>query len=254
MKNKLILFGCIFVLLLSSPVFADNESDIYFKIENFTWKEFDNSGSQFLKESGPIYGIGVSAKLDVANSLTSKVKGELFGGSIDYDGQTQAGTPVKSDTDYFGFKAEGDIGKKFMVSAKSSLEPFAGFGYMWWLRDIQSTDNATGYEETWWSFYTRLGIRGDHIVSNQLKAFAEAGVKLPIKTELTVIGLRKITLEPGNEPSVFAEAGLKWNRLKTSVFYEGMRFSKSELDSYYNAYYQPESQADIFGVNIGMAF
>ncbi len=75
---------------------------MYFTIENFEWKEFNTNGSQLLKESGPIYGIGISTKLEDVNLITAKFKGELFIGSIDYDGQTQAGTSVKTDTDYFG--------------------------------------------------------------------------------------------------------------------------------------------------------
>lgn len=249
------------MISFSAPALAANKEDvwdIYLKVESFTWKEFNDNGTQLLKESGPIYGLGGTAKSDVAKSVTLKFKGELFGGSIDYDGQTQAGTPVKTDTDYSGFKMEGDVGWKFMVAEKSSLEPFAGLGYRWWLRDLQSTSNAIGYEERWWSFYARLGIRGDHTFSTQLKAFAEAGVKLPMHTEneadLSVIGLSTVTLEPGNEASVFAEIGFKWTMLKASVFYEGMRFSKSGLDNVYNAFYQPESKADIFGVNVGVAF
>ena len=245
-----------FGIISASAIAA--EYDVYGKIESFTWKEYSDSDSQLLKESGPIYGLGGSAKSNITESLTLKFKGELFLGSIDYDGQTQAGTPVKTDTDYFGFKIEGDTGWKFMVAEKSSLEPFAGLGYRWWLRDIQSTGNAIGYEETWWSFYARLGIHGDHTFSDQLKAFAEAGVKLPIHTEneidLSVIGLSTITVEPGNKASVFAEIGLKWTVLKASVFYEGMRFSKSGLDDVYDAFRQPESKADIFGVNVGVSY
>lgn len=246
------------VISFSTPALAANESDIYLKVESFTWKEFNDNGTQLLKESGPIYGLGASAKSDISKTMTLKFKGELFGGSIDYDGQTQAGTPAKTDTEYFGFKMEGDAGWKFMVAEKSSLEPFAGLGWRWWNRDIQSTATAIGYEERWSTIYARLGIRGDHAFSNQLKGFTEAGVKLPIYTEneidWTVFGLDTITLEPGNEASVFAEVGVKWAMLKVSVFYEGMRFSKSDLDDVYNAIYQPESKADIYGVNVGMAF
>lgn len=241
-----------------SAVAVTNETDIYFKIESFTWKEYEDGGSQLLKESGPIYGLGASTKLDIIKSLTLKFKSELFGESIEYDGQTWAGTPVKTYTDYFGFKVEGDIGRIFMMTEKSSLEPFAGLGYRWWLRDIQNSSNSIGYEETWWSSYARLGIRSNHIFSDQLNAFAEAGVKFPMNTEneadLSVLGFSTVTLEPGNETSFFAEAGLKREKLKFSIFYEGMRFSKSSLDNNYNAFYQPESKADIFGVNIGIVF
>lgn len=254
----IMLLAVVFSIGIISTSATATEYDIYGKVESFTWKEYKDDGSQFLKESGPIYGLGVSAKSNITESLTLKFKGELFGESIDYDGQTQAGAPVKTDTDYFGFKIEGDAGWKFMVAEKSSLEPFAGLGYRWWNRDIQSAGSAIGYEERWWNFYARLGIRGDHAFTDKLKAFAEAGVKLPMHNEsevdLSVVGLSTVTVEPGNKASVFAEIGLKWTMLKASVFYEGMRFSKSGLDDVYHAIYQPKSKADIFGVNVGVSF
>ncbi len=247
-------------LCCAPAVIAATEVDLYVKVESFTWKEYSDGGSQLLKESGPISTLGISTKTDFANSLTLKAKGELFIGSVDYDGQTQAGTPLKTDTDYSGFRIEADMGKIFMVAEKSSLEPFAGLGWKSWLRDLQSSNTAIGYEETWSIVYARLGVRGDHVFSKQLKLFAEAGLNLPIYNENVVdLGGVDITIEPGKEASLFAEAGLKWKNLKASIFYEGMRFSKSGLefievggDIY--GFYQPESKADIFGVHIGIAF
>jgi hypothetical protein len=238
----------------SIPVVA-TETDIYLKIENFTWKEFDDSGTQLLEESGPIFGLGFSVKSDYTTSaLFVKGKGEIFGGSVDYDGQTQAGSPVKTDTDYIGFKGEGDLGLKYVVAEKSSLEPFVGLGFRWWLRDIKSTSTVIGYEETWRSFYARLGVRGNMVFSDKMEAFAEGGLKLPIYTE-NEIDFFNVTLEPGNEASAFAEIGLKWTKFKASLFYEGMRFSKSDLVvSGAFIYWQPESKADIYGLSVGWVF
>ena len=245
------------MISFSTPALAANKGDVwdvYLKVESFTWKEFNDNGTQLLKESGPIYGIGFSGKSDTAKALTFKSKGEIFGGSIDYDGQTQAGDPVKTDTNYFGMKVEGDLGWKFMAAEKSSLEPFAGLGWRWWRRDIQSTDTAIGVEELWSSIYARLGIRGDLAFSDKMKAFAEGGVKLPIYNQ-NKVDIYAVTLEPGNEASIFAEAGLRWAMLKVSVFYEGMRFSKSDPVSGSGVIvWQPESRADIYGVNVGVAF
>ncbi len=242
------------MISFSTPALAANETDIYLKVESFTWKEFNDSGRQFVKESGPIYGLGVSGKADITSALTLKSKGELFGGRVNYDGQTQAGAPLKTKTDYFGMKIEGDLGWKFIVAEKSSLEPFAGLGWRRWRRDIKDTSNATGGEELWSSIYARLGIRGDLAFSEKVKAFAEGGVKLPIYNQ-NKTNIIDVTLKPGNEASVFAEAGFKWAKLKASLFYEGMRFSKSAPVSGIDfIVWQPESKADIYGVNAGVAF
>ncbi len=265
-KNRI---GCSFIItilfafslgLYSEPVAdADTETDIYLKIEGFTWKEYDGGGSQLLKESGLINVVGGSVRSEMEGAPILRAKAELFGGTVDYDGQTQTGTPAKTDTNYAGLKVEGSLGWKFVVTEKASLEPFAGFGYRWWQRDIQNTVYAAGYEEIWSSFYVQLGVHGDHTFSEQLKAFAEAGVKLPVsnrnKVDLQVIGLSTVTVKPGNEASVFAEAGLKWTSFKASLFYEGMRFSKSDPVTVSNyQVWQPESRADILGVNVGMEF
>jgi hypothetical protein len=242
---------------------ATNEIDIYFKIESFTWSEYFDSGSQILEESGPIYGLGISYKTDIARSLMIMTKSEIFGGSVDYDGQTQAGISANTDTDYMGFKVEADIGIKAIETEKFSLEPFTGLGFRWWVRDIQSTINAIGYEERWRSFYVRLGIRSENNISDQFKIFAQLGVKRPIYNQneigLSKFGLSDVTVEPGNEASFFAEAGLKEKKIMVSFFYEGMRFSKSDVRYTYDAFgiygvFQPESEADIFGVNIGITF
>lgn len=247
---------CMFILISSSAL--ANEFDVYAKAESFTWKEYDN-GTQILKESGPIYGIGATGKFYIRDKLTIKPKVELFGGTIDYDGQAcniMSGIcfPSKTDTDYVGIKTEVDLGLKFMPFGSLSIGPFAGLGYRYWERDIKSTANATGIIEKWSSYYTRVGALLDLNISKVWKMFAEGGVKLPVYNENRVDNY-DVTVKPGEKPSFFAEIGTKISILKTSIFYEGMRFSKSP-DVYKGTfrYWQPESKADMYGINIGISF
>jgi hypothetical protein len=257
--NVLLIIAFIPVLLfLSNATIAASEYDFYFLVESFTWEEFSGS-SRLLEESGPLYGIGFTAKDDeIYEPLTLKFKGEGFFGSVDYDGQTQGGTPVTTDTDYVGFKAEIDGGWKFPIGeAGSSFEPFAGLGGRWWKRDIQSTSSAIGLEEDWSSYYGRLGIRGENISPNQLIIFIEVAAILPFKNENEVdfssIGIGQVTVEPENETSLWAEAGIKFKKLRVSVFYEGLRFAESDKVGPFLVF-QPESKADIYGANIGYVF
>ena len=228
---------------------ASGEYDLYGNVQSFTWKEFQN-GDQLLKESGPIFGIGAAAKWTVVNQLTLKLNGEFFIGSIDYDGQTQSGIPVETDTDYDGFIFQGDMGWEFVIGENLSIEPFAGYGVRRWDRDIQSTNIATGYKEEWTSYYARLGVRGEHAYNDQFGVFTEAGIRIPTDTENKVDALN-VTLEPGDKNSFFAEIGCKWKSLKASVFYDSMRFSDSDV---VRGYLQPESEADIYGLDIGWTF
>ncbi len=257
-----ILTVTVSIISFSKHAIAANESDLYLdtylKVESFSWKEFDNNENQLLKESGPIFAIGYSVKWNI-KPLTLKSKAELFGGSINYDGRaTGSGIPiyVETETEYLGVKIELDSGWKFTVKEKSSLEPYAGLGVRRWKRDIESTDSTIGLEETWRSVYARLGIRGDHIHPNQIKTFFEVGVILPFDNENELEGHDfTVTVEPGKNASVFAEAGLKWKLLKTIIFYEVMKFSKSDTVTVRGVQvWQPKSEADIFGINIGVAF
>ncbi|NOZ25966.1 MAG: autotransporter outer membrane beta-barrel domain-containing protein [Nitrospirae bacterium] len=253
----LVVLSVMLLLGLHCNVVRAADSDIYLKIESFTWTEYDDQGTRLLKESGPIYTIGSSVRSDLSGALFLGVNAELFGGTVGYDGQTQAGVPVETDTDYTGFVAEGDLGWKVHLRGKATLEPFAGLGYRWWRRDIKDTVSAIGYEETWWSLYARLGAQGEYAYTEKVTVFGKAGLKIPVITEnevdLSIIGLSTVKVEPGNVTSVFAEAGVKWTRFEAGLFYEGMRFSKSDPVTVGGAQvWQPETKADMFGIKLGM--
>lgn len=250
--SMLVLTGGTFAI--PAPAIAAGETAVYLKVENFLWKEYRDSGAQILEESGPLLGLGLSGKWDVDQSMGARCLAEIFGGSVNYDGQTQGGTPAKTDTDYLGVKVEGDVGPKFMVAGQASFEPFVGIGYKWWKRSIKSTAAATGGDEIWSSIYARLGGRVELPFSEKMQVFAEAGMIMPVYNK-NKVDLLDVTLEPGNAVSAFGEVGLKWLQLKASVFYEGMRFDKSDLVTKSGVIiWQPESKADIYGVKLGMAF
>lgn len=115
---------------------------------------------------------------------------------------------------------------------------------------------AYGYTEEWYSAYGRAGLRGSVALGEKTYLFAEAGGKFPFYNSNTAhfdeadLG-PDVTLRPGNEPSWLAEAGIKYKLVKASFYYDSMRFSKSSSSG---GYYQPKSQADMYGIRIGVAF
>ena len=253
------------VMLWASFLWAPSVSaqgtqfDAYALVESFTWEEFAE-GERLLKESGPLFGIGGSAQFQVYRQLTLKGRLELFGGQVNYNGETWEGDPVTTDANYFGTKSEVDAGWEFLFRETLSLEPFGGLGWRYWLRDLEDTHEASGYLEEWNSLYARVGARGDYRFTPRFKVFAEASLKLPFYNEnrahLSDVGLEDVTVRPGNKPSFYAEMGLKYSVLRLAVFYEGLRFSKSDVvhADHDIGVYQPESSADIFGLNVGVSF
>jgi hypothetical protein len=258
-------------LLAATPAFAGgldgvNEFYLYPSFQYFQWEEFD-AGGRILKETGPLFGAGAavsleSPKLDSANSMTFKAKVELFGSVVDYDGETQPpnAVPVGTDVTYLGTKGEIDVGLRHTIGAVF-LEPFGGAGIRWWLRDLHDTTavdaggnsvRVQGYEEEWLSAYVRVGLRGGYTVAKNFRLFAEAGAKYPFHTENSVDfpGV-SVTVKPQGKWSAFAEIGAQYGWFRPSIFYEGFRYSDSPV---VDGLFQPRSESDIIGVNLGIAF
>ncbi|HEY6838476.1 MAG TPA: autotransporter domain-containing protein [Geobacteraceae bacterium] len=263
------------VITAAPPAFAARIGDVdelttYLSIANFSWQETLN-GQRALKESGPVAGVGATGAVVVATPREGSVlrlrgRAEIFGGDVDYDGQTAGSnpTPVHTDTTYFGVKGEGEIGFR-ITSGRSAIEPFAGLGYRWWRRDISdSTTRQNGADvavagslELWQSLYTKVGLRATHEVASGFNAFAEAGALYPFLNRNTAKDstLGEPTVEPEGAWSAFAELGLEFGKLRPSLFYEGRRFSRSPSVVAGNfVVFQPDSDEDIFGVRIGWAF
>lgn len=265
MKQIVLLTFCL--ALLGTPAFAGVEEwYLYPSFQYFTWEEF-SGGRRLLKEDGPQFGVGGGVRFDLyRKSLLLKVNGEMFGGEVDYDGQTQSGQPVKTDVIYFGTKLESDIGWRIPLAA-GSVEPFAGLGYRWWLRSIQDSTAfqpdgtpfpVGGYTEVWHTLYTRLGLRGNLAVDSDLSLFAEGGGKYPFlnRNMVDFPGAGHVTIEPEPRWSAFAEIGARYGRFRPTLFYEGFRFGQSPAVPIGGglALLQPQSDSDIFGINFGWAF
>lgn len=272
------------MLFLASPAFAGQSglveewSILFPSFQYFNWEEFNSAGPRILKEEGLLVGTGGTVRLDLyVKKLILELKGELFGGDVNYNGQTQPNQnsaiserPVKTDVIYFGTKAESDLGWCYPIS-QVSLEPFAGLGYRWWLRMIQGsmTQDANGNPltvggstEKWMSFYGRLGARAAWTFSKDCTLFAEGGGKYPFynENEADVPGGGSVSIKPGKEWSAFGEIGVTYKRFRPSIYYEGFRFSQSPTvtvpisSTQQELLYQPRSESDIFGINFCWVF
>jgi len=264
--------------MTAAPAAASEENsfDVYATVENFTWKEFNTTGSQLVKEDGTLGGIGFTYHGILGEkgaALTIQPRVELLWGTVDYNGQacTSSGTceAYTDKTGYFGGKFELDLGGKFGTTV--AVEPFGGIGAKSWWRDLKdgwtlSGQPVRGYTEHWLTVYGRLGLRSEIKLSENSKIFIEAVAKLPISNDntayLTDAGYADDpTLHPGKKTSYAAEAGVKFHVLKVSVFYDSMRFKQSDTVYFFDpmaggvvSIYQPRSEADMYGVKVGASF
>lgn len=240
------------------------ELTVYPFVQYFTWKEFDDAGKRLLKESGPQFGAGGAIKLALlqgdVGAMTLKGKLEVFGGQVDYDGQYQDGTPAKTDVDYIGLKQELTVGWAIPLR-QVSIEPFAGLGYRWWLRDIKGSG---GYTEHWSTLYLLLGARSKYKISADSDFFIMGGAKYAFENENSIYdfpGVGDVRLEPGNDWAAVAEGGIKYKHITASIYYENFIFPaspgvlKSDSLSHSNVIIsQPRSESEIIGIKVGWAF
>ena len=247
--------------------FSRLEFEPYAAVSYFIWEEYDNGG-KLLEETGPLYAAGGKLRMPITGALAADFRGEVFGGRVDYDGQTWGGDPVSTDTDYVGVELEADLGWDLISSEKTVFAPFAGLGARIWERDLRDslyynesareTRIVLGYEEYWQNYYARLGFDASHAFSDRVSVFGTAALKIPIYTENEVELTRSLDLElePGNRYAAYAELGLSIGRIRVSAFYEGLRFSESDPEYGYDDvwFIQPESEADIYGINAGWVF
>jgi len=264
--SKMIVAWAVFLQFGASQTPA-GDFDLYLALEDYQWQEFVH-GSRLLEESGFLYGLGFVYSTELDDHLTLRPAAEIFGGTVDYEGQTVTRLAASTDTNYFGVKVECDLGRRYRSGRNLVIEPFGGLGLRAWTRDLEDTTlsdgtPASGYPEDWVSLYGRLGLRGSGELSAQKRFFAQAGVKAPLYNRMTAyqseIGGQDLTFHPGKQPSFFAEAGVRTERFTGSIFYEGIRFEQSEsiitiegLEEFEN--FQPESRADLYGVKLGVAF
>jgi len=230
---------------------------VYPFVEHFQWKEFDQ-GVRILKESGTLQGAGAVASFRSGRALY-RLRAETSWGEVDYDGQTQAGEPARTEVTYLVVRAEGDAGLRLRVG-RGSVEPFWGLGYRWWRRDLEHSAQAVGYLETWQSLYLKAGARAEGVLAPGLRPFAEAALRLPVYNRNRAdMGFAAVSLEPGHTVTPRAEAGLRAGPFEAALYYEWLEFPRSpeeivDVGGTPFAFYQPKSRGSILGGRLGVIF
>ncbi|EDP75148.1 hypothetical protein [Hydrogenivirga sp. 128-5-R1-1] len=230
--RSLILSG---VLLGSSLGFA---LEVYVSPKYFLWEEFDSSGNKLLDETGLILGLGLRGD---AGFFTGEA--ELYGGTVRYDGQTQAGDPVETDTNYLGVSAAGGVWGEAGSTVRLRGELL--YRSELWVRDIESTSKAVGYSETWFFDSIDLGLRlssgGTYAYGKYRYMFRDA------RMQASLTGVPELSPKKGQAYEL--GAGLKGSSYGIELSYSYVKFRRSEPKPYGSGYVlQPESVRQIISL------
>lgn len=234
------------VLFLLALTLSSHAWELYLSPKYEVWEEFDENGDSLLTEEGWLWAFGARGRYKAL-----VFGGEIYKGTLFYDGQTQAGDPVQTDSIYGGFSFHLGVEKGFGVVAGSLIYRAEG-----WRRDIKSTRTAIGYKEDWFfhSLDAKISLEGKWNADIGFYGFGVYRYILGTKMQASIEGAPE--LEPKRGIAYELGAGLRWRNLGTELFYSHITFNRSDMKPVGGGYYifQPKSTRNIYGSRIVLFF
>ncbi len=219
--------------------------ELYVAPKFMKWEEYE-SGQRLLRERGFLLSGGV-------RFTRGMFKGgvEVYGGTLVYDGQTQAGEPVKTDTEYRGVSLwaglRRETGGTMRLAGELLYHPEL------WVRDIKSTEKAIGYSETW--FFDTLDV-GLELIHSQLGAYVMGKYRLFLRDAYMQASIEGIPqLRPKKGPAYELGIGLRRGSFGTELTYSYVKFRRSQPKPYGSLLVlQPESVRETLSWRILLSF
>jgi len=248
-------WGAVVLCAALLPCVACAELTLSAGVDYLHWTE---SSTPQVKETGPLYGLGVAYTQDRDAGALFAYRGKLWGGKVDYDGATLfGGMPVQTTTNYTGVGNELQVRWRKPGQPGGTFDGVLGAGLDVWRRSlssVQKEDYAIGY--------LRLGVESG--TDDWSKWSVSLGFKYPVWTyenaHLDQIGFdSNPILHPGREISPFGSLGYRLTaNLQLVGYYDGFRFSQSaavqtnEVDMGLGptTLVQPASTMSLYGIKV----
>ncbi|MDH5369086.1 MAG: hypothetical protein OEW99_03620 [Gammaproteobacteria bacterium] len=241
----------------------------------FEYTEYDDNNVFLDGETGFIPGIVLKRKQNYQR-LYTEIAGQLNGNTIEYDGQTQSGTPLKTDSDAIIFDTHFKLGIHF--SAARNHGPYLGIGYRYWLRNIRSGYDINGnpvaglLEHYHWN-YGLLGYAATFNVSENVNLGFDLRHTQMINGKMDInflgyCGYDNAQVDLGNESGTrFAmpiQIKLTRHSLIVAPYYEIIDIGKSNTvaltrngssadcnsDGFFDGAFEPRSETRNAGINV----
>ena len=263
--NQFLLRRLLLVAMLFSglccvvPAQAESNLTITPHLLHFDYREFDDGGGQLLKETGFIPGVDVNFGVDLTNRIQLDVNYQFSIGEIDYDGQTQAGDPHKTDTQ-MSLKTLGAELSYSLQDAESSVRLFGRLDAKIWDRDIQSTATVQGISEiySWRQF--GVGV----LVPLQMTAFAQSNIQFQVFRTINPVMEADLRFIAGGTPEFDLDEKTGW-QIETEMFnayqnkrslgfsfiYRTWKFGRSDNQTVNTSvgtgeFFEPDSETSIY--------
>jgi len=259
-KKDLIIVLCAGLLSMSSAQAMEYGAGL--SVKHWQWQEHSN-GRRLLNETGPIYTLKLSvatdAPADDALLQQTRLNLDLFNNGVDYDGATQAGTPVKTTTRYRGWDLSVEQPFRVKATEQYHVDLLARLGHREWDRNIKSTPVAIGTEEDWAYSYVGAGLQIEQATAHPWfgKIVIDRPFGMKEKLRLAKFGFDSDpTLHPKVNWHWRVEAGKRLgdhDQWEVSVFALERKFGRSNtVNAVFNGtpvpVFQPDSKERSYGI------
>ena len=199
------------------------------ELMHFDYEETDISGNTLNQETGFIPGFTVAASQPY-RSIRNTVEFSLYGGDVDYDGQTQAGQPHQTTTEETIYR----LLYRLDWSPQDTDGAFYGKAY-WqqWDRSIQPNNGVSGLFERyqWWTL--EAGVQVPFIKDEKQDLLLELGMLTTfngtIMVDLAAAGFGQPVLDLGNGFGVAGELKYVFKQSRNSSFQFGVQLKRWEF-------------------------
>ncbi len=178
-------------------------------VADFDYRESDD-GARLNHEQGTLPGLDLKWQTLGARYL-AEAEFSYFRGDVDYDGATQGGTQVNTDTAEEIWRGEVAAGWRYEQSPRIEYQAIAGIGYRDWQRDIRAMESARGLLETYTFWYGSIGFRALYYPSAKHSWKLQLSAKRPLNPQVQVEfenALDTVRLDLGEETTV--DISLSW--------------------------------------------
>ena len=255
MRRQLFFKAVLLLIPLVLNTVLANTLEVTPTLYYFSYQEFDQNDVLLDKEAGVLPGIKLSYA-DATERDTLKFNASLYGGRVDYDGQTQSGIPHQTETDEQLIKLGISYFQHRVIHYPGLF--FAGLHYWYWDRDILTRNGVQGLHELYSWYETELGLK----FISESSYWLELSAMYNFKPEMELfLPSGDVAFKLKSKPGYRIRAGKTWanNASMTttiSLFAEYWEFGRSELVSVADFFgspailFEPDSET----LNSGLEF
>lgn len=237
---RVFFFSCACCTYTES-LLAEINIDASIRTLYFNYEEFDQSGASFNKETGFIPGFSIAASKK-QNNFTNTLSFESYDGQVDYDGQTQLGTPHITNTD----ETLNRVFYKLSWSPENNAHFIYGkIAWQQWDRDILPANNVSGLFEQYEWRAIEVGFLATLFEKNANQWLFEFGISKisngTIEIDLTDQGFGQPKLELGDGHGftaalIYQHMITDSNSISLSARHQRWTFGRSNTESISNGF------------------